>query len=145
VPRLLRIPVNGGAPSRMVEEYSLDPTWAPNGRYLVYSGADIGTTFTVKAVSRDAAVHSLPSITLTRGARRLAFLPAGRAMVVLRGELQHKNLWQIDLESGAEKRLTDLPRDFDIRDFDVSSDGTEVIIERVQQRSDVILIDLAKR
>jgi Tol biopolymer transport system component len=145
VPRLLRIPVNGGTPSRMVQEYSLDPTWAPNGRYLVYSGADIGTTFTVKAVSRDAAVHSLPSITLTRGARRLAFLPAGRAMVVLRGELQHKNLWQIDLESGAEKRLTDLPRDFDIRDFDVSSDGTEVIIERVQQRSDVILIDLAKR
>jgi hypothetical protein len=38
-----------------------------------------------------------------------------------------------------------LPGDFDIRDFDLSPDGREVVVERVQERSDVVLLDLARR
>jgi hypothetical protein len=63
---------------------------------------------------------------------------------VLRGEIQHKNLWVVDLESGADRQLTSLPPDFNLRDFDVSADGREVVLERVQERSDVVLIDLAR-
>jgi len=33
-------------------------------------------------------------------------------------------------------------RDFDIRDFDISPDGREVVLERAQERSDVVLLDL---
>ncbi len=40
---------------------------------------------------------ALPPLTLTRGARHIAFLPGGRALVLLRGEIQHKNLWLINL------------------------------------------------
>jgi hypothetical protein len=35
-----------------------------------------------------------------------------------------------------------LPPDFDVRDFDVSPDGEEAVLERVQERSDVVLLDL---
>jgi hypothetical protein len=38
--------------------------------------------------------------------------------------------------------LTNLTPDFDIRDFDISGDGREVVFERVQERSDVALLDL---
>jgi acetolactate synthase small subunit len=62
--------------------------------------------------------------------------------VFLRGETQHKNLWLIDLDSGAERQLTNLTSDFDIRDFDISPDGREVVLEREQERSDVVLLDL---
>jgi hypothetical protein len=31
------------------------------------------------------------------------------------------------------------------RDFDVSPDGREIVLERVQERSDVVLVDLAPR
>ena len=62
----------------------------------------------------------------------------------LRGEIQHKNLWLIDLETGAERQLTNLPSDFDIRDFDVSPDGREVVLERLQERSNVVLLDLLR-
>ena len=65
--------------------------------------------------------------------------------MLLRGEIQHKNLWRIDLESGAETQLTNLPADFDIRDFDISPDGAEVVLERMQERSDVVLLDLPRR
>ena len=62
----------------------------------------------------------------------------------LQGEIQHKNLWLIDLETGAKRQLTNLPADFDIRDFDISPDGREVVLERVQERSDVELLDLPR-
>ncbi len=131
-PHLFRVPVDGRSPALFVREYSVDPAWAPDGRFVVYSGPDIGTTFSVKAVTAEAAVHPLPALTLTRGARHLTFLPGGRALVLLRGEIQHKNLWLIDLETGAGRQLTNLTPDFDIRDFDISPDGHEVVLERVQ-------------
>ncbi len=62
----------------------------------------------------------------------------------LRGEIQHKNLWLIDLETGTERQLTNLGPGFDIRDFDISPDGREVVLERVQERSDVMLLDLPR-
>ena len=144
VPHLFRVPVNGRSPDLFVQDYSVDPAWAPDGRFVVYSGPDIGTTFSVKAVTAEAAAHALPPLTLTRGARHLAFLPDGRALMFLRGDIQHKNLWLIDLETGAERQLTNLAPDFDIRDFDISPDGREVVLERVQEHSDVVLLDLPR-
>jgi dipeptidyl aminopeptidase/acylaminoacyl peptidase len=64
--------------------------------------------------------------------------------VLLRGEIQHKNLWLIDLENGTERQLTYVTPDFDISDFDISPDGREVVLERVQERSDVVLLDLPR-
>jgi Tol biopolymer transport system component len=144
VPHLFRVPVDGRSPALFVQEYSVDPAWAPDGRFVVYSGPDVGTMFSVKAVTAEAAPHPLPALTLTRGARHLALLPGGRALVLLRGEIQHKNLWLIDLETGAERQLTNVTPDFDIRDFDISPDGRDVVLERVQEHSDVVLLDLPR-
>jgi Tol biopolymer transport system component len=144
VPHLFRVPIDGSSPVRFVEEYSDDPVWSPDGGFVVYSGPDIGTTFSVKAVTAQAAAHTLPAITLTRGARHMAILAGGRSLVLLRGEIQHKNLWIIDLATGAQRPLTNLGADFDIRDFDISPDGREVVVEGVQDRSDVVLLDLPR-
>ena len=141
-PHLLRVPVDGRPPALFVQEYSVDPAWAPDGSVVVYSGPDIGTTFSVKAVSADGAAHPLPPLTLTRGARHLTFLPGGRSLVFLRGDIQHKNLWLINLETGTERQWTNVTPDFDIRDFDISPDGREVVLERAQEHSDVVLLDL---
>jgi Tol biopolymer transport system component len=143
-PHLFRVPVDGHAPAVFLQEYSVDPVWAPDARFVVYSGPDIGTTFSVKSVTAGATSETLPALTLTRGARHLVFLPGARALVFLRGEIQHKNLWLIDLETGIERQLTDLPSGFDVRDFDISPDGREVVLERVQERSNVMLLDLPR-
>jgi len=144
IPHLFRVPIDGRSPVPLVSEYSVDPAWSPDGRFVVYSGPDIGTTFAVKAVTAEAAVHPLPALTLTRGARHLAFLPGGRSLVLLQGEIQHENLWLVDLETGAERQLTNFAPEFNIRDFDVSADGREVVLERLQERSDVVLLDLPR-
>jgi Tol biopolymer transport system component len=141
-PHLYRVPLDGRPPAPFLQEYSVDPAWAPDGSFVLFSGPDIGTIFSVKAVTADATAHPIPAMNLTRGTRHLAFLDGGRALVLLRGEIQHKDLWLINLEDGTERQLSNFSPDFDIRDFDISPDGREVVLERVQERSDVVLLDL---
>jgi Tol biopolymer transport system component len=142
VPHLYRVPAAGGPSTLFLRDYSLDPQWPVGDRFVLYSGRDIGTTFSVKAVTPDGGKYDLPALTLTRGARHLVALHDGLSLVVLRGNIQHKNLSLVDLRTGAERQLTNLPSDFNIRDFDISPDGREVVLERVQERSDVVLLDL---
>ena len=63
-------------------------------------------------------------------------------LVLLRGEIQHKNLWLVDLETGIERQLTNFAPDFEIRDFDISPDGREIVVERAQEDSDIVFLDL---
>jgi Tol biopolymer transport system component len=140
-PRLSRIELDGSAPTTMASEYSMEPAWSPDGRFLVYSGADVGTTFPLRAVSSDGRPYALPTLILTRGARRVAFVHNSGLLIFLRGEIRHKNFWSIDPRSGVERQLTDLPADFALTDFDVSPDGTEIIFERAQASSNIALIE----
>ncbi|HZX43698.1 MAG TPA: DNA-binding protein, partial [Myxococcaceae bacterium] len=144
VPRLFTVPLDGGPPVPLVREHSIDPVWSPAGDLMVYSGADVGTNFPLKAVNADGTAHPM-SLALTRGARHLAFLPGQRAVLVLRGEIGHKNLWRLDLDTGAEQPVTALDADFDLRDFDLSPDGRTLVLEQVKEHSDLVLIDLPRR
>ena len=145
VPRLFTVSLDGRPPAPMGREQALDPAWSPDGRFVVFSGPDIGTTFPVKAMSADGSAYPLPNLMLSRGARHLRFLPGRRALVVLRGEIKHKDLWWIDLETGAEHQLTTLAPDFDVQDFDISADGREVVLQRAQAHSEIVLLDLQRR
>jgi Tol biopolymer transport system component len=144
VPRLFNVPIDGGSPARLLQEYSVDPVWSPDGKMILYSGPDIGTTFPVKAANADGSAYALPDLTLTRGARHLSFMAGRRSIVVLRGEIRYKNLWLIDLETGAERQLTNFPSDFDVRDFDISADGREIVLEQIQDHSDIVLIEVPR-
>jgi Tol biopolymer transport system component len=144
-PRVFKIPVKGGTPILLVHDYSTDPIWSPSGRFLVYSGADVGTTFPVKAVSSDGAPHPLPNLILTRGARRLAFLGGEDALVIMRGDVSHKDFWVVNLKTSRERQLTNLGRGSAIGDFDVSLDGREIIFDRAREESDIVLFELAGR
>lgn len=143
-PQLFKIPIGGGAPVHLVKEYSTDPVWAPSGKFLVYSGADVGTTFALKAVTADGAPYPLRNLVLTRGARRVAFL-SDDALVIMKGDISHKDFWRVDLTTGHAQQLTLLRRGFTIGDFDVAADGKEIIFDRTREESDVVLFELPPR
>jgi hypothetical protein len=82
-------------------------------------GTDDGRTFSVNAVNADGTPHHLPKLVLTRGARRLAFLGGDDRLVILNGDISHKEFWVIDLDTGRERQVTNLGRGFTIGDFDV--------------------------
>jgi Tol biopolymer transport system component len=143
-PRLFRIAVDGGAVVPLVKEYSTDPTWSPSGRFLVYSGADVGTTFSVKAVSVDGVPRPLPNLVLSRGARRLAF-SGEDTLVILKGNISRKDFWSVDLKTGRERQLTALGGESVIGDFDISPDGRAITFDRTREESDIVLFDLPGR
>jgi Tol biopolymer transport system component len=140
-PRLTRIYLNGEPPAPFVAEYSIDPVWSPDHRFVVYSGADIGTTFPLRAAAADGRPHPIPGVMLTRGARRVAFYPASASLVILDGEIGHKNFWLLDLATGAKRLLAQLPADEDVRDFDVSAARSEIVFDRVEASSEMAVID----
>jgi len=137
---LFRIALDGSAPTTFVAEYSVDPNWAPDGSYVVYSGPDIGTNFSLKAVTAEGAPRKIPDLVLTRGTRHVTFLPGGHELVYLRGEIQHKNLWAVNVDTGADRQLTQVAADFQIQDFDVSPGGQEFILQRVQEHSNIVML-----
>jgi Tol biopolymer transport system component len=143
-PRLTTISLNGNPPLPLVSEYSIDPVWSPDGQFLIYSGADVGTTFPLRAVARDGRPYQLPTLILTRGARHVVFWRDGRAIVVLRGEIGRKNFWLVDLHTGAERQLTDFASDIVIRDFDLSPDGKEILFDRIEDNSEIALIERSR-
>jgi hypothetical protein len=111
---------------------------------------DPGTTFPVKAIRPGGERYPMPELMLSRGgalgvtqvgARRLRFLPGDGGLVVLRGDIQHKNLWARELASGRWRELTRFGGDVVIGDFDVAPDGSAVVLERVEEHSDLVVID----
>ena len=143
-PALFKLPLKGGAPVLLVQGFALDPVWSPSGRFLIYSGADVGTTFALKAVAADGSPYPLPDLVLSRGARRVAFLGGDGALVMLKGDVSYKELWLRDLETGRERQLTALGRSFTIGDFDISPDGRELLFDRSRDESDIVLIEHRK-
>lgn len=140
-PRLTNIFLDNSPPSPLVSEYSIDPAWSPDGEYLIYSGADVGTTFQLRAVARDGRPYPIPALILTRGARRVVFGPDAGSIVLLRGDVGHKNFWLVDLHTGAERQLTELEPDVAINDFDLSHDGSAILFDRLQKSSRIALIE----
>jgi Tol biopolymer transport system component len=140
---LFKVPAAGGAAILLLREYALDPVWSPSGRFIVYSGPDVGTEFAVKSVTADGTPHPFPALTLSRGARRLAFLGDDTRLALLKGGLSHKDVWVLDLGTGHERQLTAFGPEYSVDDFDVSADGREVVFGRTRDESDIVLIDLA--
>jgi hypothetical protein len=104
----------------------------------------VGTTFPLRAVAADGRPYPIPALFLTRGARHVAFLPGAGSLVILRGEVDHKNFWRVDLRTGAERQISDLAPDIVIRDFDLSYDGSQILFDRIHESSQTALIERGK-
>ncbi len=139
---LLKIPIAGGPAVRLVEGITYNPVWSPDGSLIVYSESHGGPSYQVKAVSSDGRPYPLPEIWVRFGGSRYRFLPGGKALVVMMGQLRRQNFWLLDLQAGRLRQLSDLRPGFDMKSFDVSPDGKQILFDRYRENADVVLIDL---
>jgi Tol biopolymer transport system component len=96
----------------------------------------------IPARNRRTASRAMPPLTLSRGARHVAFADGNRSLVFLRGDMSHRDVWMVDLETGIERQLTNFGPAVNVRDFDITPDGRQLVIEQVQEHSNVVLIEL---
>jgi Tol biopolymer transport system component len=142
---LFKVPVDGGAPQRLVTGIVWNPVWSPDGRFIVYSESIPGPLRVLRAVTAAGAPHPLPEMYVSYEGDRYRFLGDSRHLVLLKGEFVNQDFWLVDLETGKERQLTNLKPGYNPNSFDVSPDERQIIFDRVWERSDVVLIDRAPR
>jgi Tol biopolymer transport system component len=144
--RVFLIPVDGGSATRLLDRASYNPVWSPDGKFILYSEPVSGSNMVVKALTRSGDTTPMPRIVVpyTR-ATPYRFVPGRRILIFLKDtSFRTRNFYSMDLETGAERQLTDFKPGTLIQSFDVSLDGQQIIFDRQKENADVVLIDLAR-
>jgi Tol biopolymer transport system component len=142
---LFKVAVDGGAPVRLVGGVNFNPVWSPDGRFIAYSESRGGPTYQLKGVTPEKQPFRLPEVVVRAGGNRYRFLPDGKGLALLRGYIRHQDFWLMDLATGRLRQLTNLRPGFDMKSFDVSRDGKQILFDRLRENSDVVLIDLPSK
>jgi Tol biopolymer transport system component len=94
------------------------------------------------AVRPDGTSVELPHITLRRLGERVRFSPDGKSLIYMGGLLVSQDFWLLDLASMKSRLLTRLQNLAAMRTFDITSDGKQIVFDRVRENSQVVMIDL---
>jgi Tol biopolymer transport system component len=143
-PGLFKIPLEGGSLVRLVSGPALNPVWSPDGSLIVYAGTNVSTFAPLLAVRPDGASVELPHINLRRLGEHVRFSPDGKSLIYMQGLLASQDFWLLDLASMKSRPLTRLQNRAAMRTFDVTSDGKQIVFDRLRENSQVVMIDLPK-
>ncbi len=141
---LFQVPLEGGAPARLLDKPSFHPAWSPDGRFIVYSEAAGGTSLRVRALTPEGAPYPLPELTVRTGGDRYRFLPNGQGLVLWRVTQAQQQFWLMESASGRLRQLTSLRQGFIMRGFDISPDGKQIVFDRLRENADIVLIELQR-
>ena len=141
---LFKIPVAGGAPVRLAAESLTNPVWSPVGDLILSAGPQVGIVAPLLGMTSDGTPVPVPDIKLHRDGERVRFLPDGRGFVYMQGPNLPQDFWLFDLTTRKSRQLTRLNNAAAMRTFDVTSDGKQIVFDRLRDNSDIVLIDLPK-
>ncbi len=142
---VFKVPVDGRPPVRLVGGVNMGPVWSPDGKLILYSEKGDGPRALLKAITPEGQPFPVPAIGIGWGGNRYRFLPGSNALVLMQNNGQGSDFWLLDLATGRQRQLTELRPGYDIKSFDVSPDGKQILFDRFRENSDVVLIDLPPR
>jgi serine/threonine protein kinase/Tol biopolymer transport system component len=142
---LFKIPVDGGAPVKLVPGEARNPVWSPKGDFIVYATpfAGAGGRDALRGVRPDGTPVQMPEVRVRLGGAH-RFLRTGAGLVYLPG-IETKDFWLVDLATNKLRQLTQLSDRGYLNTFDITPDGQHLVFDRSRQNSDVVLIEVPKR
>jgi serine/threonine protein kinase len=141
---LFKIPVDHGAPVRLIAGTARDPVWSPSADLIVYTGANVSVDAPLLAIRADGTPVQLPAIRLRVEGKRYRFLPDGTALVYAQGPFPAQDFWLLDLTTMQSRGLSRVNSSAATQSFDVTADGKQIVFDRVRENSDIVLIELAR-
>jgi dipeptidyl aminopeptidase/acylaminoacyl peptidase len=147
-PGLFALEITDGTLTRLVSGEAYDPVWSPDGRLIVYTADHQGGT-SRRAMRPDGRAVALPAVdalpnAAIRARRRLAstrFLPDGRGFVFMQGPPGVQDFWLMDFATNTARMIARLSNPGSITTFDITPDGKRIVFDRVEERSNLVLID----
>ena len=143
-PGLFKIPLDHGAPVRVIDGGGRDPVCSPSGDLIVYTGANVSVDAPLLAIRADGTTVELPAIRLRVGGERYRFVPNSSALVYAQGPFPAQDFWLLDLTTKKSRQLSRFNNSAATRSFDLTADGKQIVFDRVRENSDIVLIDLAR-
>jgi len=142
-PRIFKVSVKTGESVKLTDKPSTNAVWSPAGdRIVYYDWSTGGANEPLLAVGPEKRAVPMPQGLVYRGDREAyRFMPDGKSIVLLVGQFREQDFWLVNLETGERRQLTHLKPGYSIRNFDLSSDGKEILFDRVQENSDIVLIE----
>jgi Tol biopolymer transport system component len=141
---LFKIPVDDGAPVRLITGSARDPVWSSSADLIVYTGANVSVDAPLLAIRPDGTSVELPAIRLRVEGKRYRFTPNGLALVYAQGPFPAQDFWLLDLATKKSRQLSRFNTSAATLSFDVTADGKHIVFDRVRENSDIVLIDLAR-
>jgi len=148
---LFRIPVDGGTPVRLAKGLAINPVWSPDGSLIVYAATSVSGRQPLAAVRPDGTPVELTQIQVAPGNQGHRFLPKGKGIVFREinapggaGTGESIDFWLEDLEGKTKTHLAHLSGRYATLSFDITPDGKRIVFDRVNDNSDIVLIDIPR-
>jgi len=142
---LFKIPIDGGAPVRLTTGAHRNPVWSPDGTLIVYEGTNVSGSAPLQALRLDGAPIDLPPILVSPNGERLRFLPNSKSLIYMQGTFTSQDFWLLDTATKQTRQLTRFSNAATMRTFDVTSDGKQIVFDRLRENSDIVVIDLPRQ
>ncbi len=94
----------------------------------------------------DGSPVKLPDIQIPGGGRGLVrFMPDGNRLIYLRRDVgRPDDFWQLDMTTNQSRQLTRIAGGVQASTFDITSNGSSIVFDRLLGPSNIALIDLPK-
>jgi hypothetical protein len=129
----------------------VNPVWSPDGTLIVYAGPSVAARQQLAGVRPDGTAVELPQMqiptTIQQGHR---FLPSGQGLVYLQSPgvaattITTPDFWLLDLATKTTRQLAHFTDLNEMRSFDITPDGKQIVFDRSRENSDIVLIDLPR-
>jgi len=132
-----KVPIQGGDPTRLGDVEAASPVVSPDGKMIAYH--DVAEGHSPRVAIMPYAGGSVIETLEIPGTTTLRWTPDSREILYFKKEGAVSNIWSQPIIGGKPKQVTRFTSQR-IYDFDLSRDGSRVLVSRFSSSSDAVLI-----